>query len=80
MFKEIGTQLNFSTTCHPQINGQTERVNQVLKDLIRMYVMDKPSKREECLHLVEFEYNNGHQAPLEMIPLKHYMVKDAELH
>ena len=36
--------------------------------MLHMYVMDKPSKWEDYLHLVEFDYNNGHQASLEIIP------------
>lgn len=32
--------------------------------------MDKPSKREGYLHLVEFKNNNGHQISLRMIPYK----------
>ena len=36
--------------------------------MLRMYVMDKPSKWEDCLHLVEFDYNNGQQAALGMSP------------
>ena len=51
LFQELGNQLNFSTTYHPQTDGQTERVNQVLEDMLRMYVMDKPSKWEGYLHL-----------------------------
>ena len=35
-----------------------------------MYVMDKPSKWEYYLHLVEFSYNNGYQASLKMIPFE----------
>jgi hypothetical protein len=35
-----------------------------------MYVMDKPSKWEDYLHLVEFTYNNGYQASLRMIPFE----------
>jgi hypothetical protein len=27
--------------------------------MLRMYVMNKPSKWEDYLHLVEFDYNNG---------------------
>jgi hypothetical protein len=38
--------------------------------MLRMYVMDKPSKWEDYLHLVEFSYNNGYQASLKMIPLE----------
>lgn len=37
----LGTRLNFSTTYHPQIDGQSERVNQVVEDLLRMYNMDQ---------------------------------------
>ena len=70
LFQELGNKLNFSTTYHPQTDGQTERVNQVLEDMLRMYVMDKPSKWEDYLHLVEFAYNNGHQASLGMSPFE----------
>jgi hypothetical protein len=42
----------------------------VIEDMLRMYVMDKPSKWEDYLHLVEFAYNNGYQAPLKMSPFE----------
>src|SRR4051812_606034 len=35
----MGTRLNFSTAYHPQSQGQVERVNQVLEDMIRSYVI-----------------------------------------
>ena len=59
LFVYLGTKLNFSTSYHPQTDGQTERVNPVLEDMLLMYVMDKPTKWEDYLHLVEFSYNNG---------------------
>ena len=64
----LGTRLNFSTVYHPQTDSQTKRVNQVLEDMLRMYVMDHQVKWEEYLHLVEFAYNNGHHSSIGMPP------------
>jgi transposase InsO family protein len=47
LFKGFGTNLNFSTPYHPQSNGERERVNRVIEDMLRMYMMDKPSKWED---------------------------------
>eukprot|EP00253_Pinus_taeda_P014513 PITA_14513 len=58
----LGTQLNLSTAYHPETNGQTERVNQVLEDMLRMYVMDQQSHWEKYLPLVEFAYNSYHNS------------------
>ena len=38
VFKRLDTMLNLSTADHPQTDGQTERVNQVLEDMLRAYV------------------------------------------
>jgi hypothetical protein len=70
LFKGFRTNLNFSTTYYPESDGQTERVNRVIEYMLRMYVMDKPSKWEDYLHLVEFAYNNGYQASLKMSPFE----------
>ena len=70
LFKGFGTNLNFSTSYHPQTNGKTERANRIIEDMLRMYVMDKPSKWEDYLHLVEFAYNNGYQDSLRMSPFE----------
>ena len=64
----MGLKMNFSTTYHPQTDGKIERVNRVLEDMLRMYVMEKPSKWEDYLHLVEFAYNNEQQSSLGMSP------------
>ena len=37
---------------------------EVLEYMLRMYVIDKPSKWEGYLHFVDFSYNNGQQASL----------------
>ena len=52
LFAYLRTKLNFSTAYHPQTDEQTKRVNQVLEDMIHMYVNEKPSKWEDYLNLV----------------------------
>jgi hypothetical protein len=66
MFSSFETKLLFSTTYHPKKDGKTERVNQVLEDMMRMHVMHQPKKWEDYLPLVEFSYNNGYQESLKM--------------
>jgi hypothetical protein len=70
LFKGIGTNINFITTNHPQTDGKIERVNRIIEDMLRMYVMDNSSKWEDYLHLVEFEYKNGYQDSLRMSPFE----------
>jgi hypothetical protein len=66
----LETKLLFSTAYHPQTNRQTERVNQILEDMLRMHVMHQPRKWEDYLPLVEFSYNNGYQTSLKMSPFE----------
>jgi hypothetical protein len=42
----------------------------VIEEILRMYVMDKPSEWEYYLHLVAFSYNDGYQDSLKMSPFK----------
>jgi hypothetical protein len=51
LFKGFGTNLNFSTTYHLDSYGKIQRVNKVIEDMLRIYVMDKPSKWEDYLNL-----------------------------
>ena len=44
LFKGLDTKLNFGTTYHPQMDGQTEKINQFLEDMLPMYVRDYPNK------------------------------------
>ena len=47
-----------SSSDHPWTNGQTERVNQILEDVLRAYVSDKQFDWDIYLPLLEFAYNN----------------------
>ena len=48
----VGTQLCLSTAYHPQTDGQTERVNRILEDLLRLCILDLGGTWEEHLPLV----------------------------
>ena len=52
------------------MDGQTERVNQVLEDMLRMYVKEHPGKWEDYLHLVDFSYKNHYQASTRYSPFE----------
>ena len=66
----MGTQLAMSTAYHPQTDGQTERVNQVLEDMLRMCVLDSGKSWEDHLPYVEFSYNNSYQSIIGMAPFE----------
>ncbi|MCO5594513.1 hypothetical protein L7F22_048545 [Adiantum nelumboides] len=70
MFQSLGTQLNLSTAYHPETDGQTKRVNQVIEDMLRAYCNQQPQKWIRFLHLVEFAYNSSHHQSLDMSPFK----------
>nr|ASR75330.1 retrotransposon protein [Oryza rufipogon] len=64
----LGSYLAFSTAYHPQTDGQTERTNQVLEDMLRACALDFSKNWERCLPYAEFSYNNSFQASLKMSP------------
>ncbi|TYK14955.1 pol protein [Cucumis melo var. makuwa] len=75
----LGMRLDFSTTFHPQADGQTERLNQILEDMLRACVLEFLGSWDSHLHLMEFAYNNSYQATIGMVPLKLSMVGVADL-
>jgi hypothetical protein len=70
LFVGFGTKLLFSKAYHPQFYGQTERLNKVLEDMLRMHTMHQPKKWEEYLSLVEFTYKNGYHKSLKTSPFE----------
>ena len=59
VFKKLETTLSMSSVDHPQSDGQTERVYQIIEDMLRAYVAKTPSKSEQYLHILEFAYNSS---------------------
>jgi hypothetical protein len=50
---------NYSTAFHPQTDGQTERVNQILEQYLRCYLEYNQENWVALLPLAEFAYNNA---------------------
>ena len=57
LWGKLGTKLLFSTTCHPQTDGQTEVVNRTLSTLLRTIIQKNLKNWEDCLPFIEFAYN-----------------------
>jgi len=57
LWGKLGTKVLFSTTCHPQTDGQTEVVNRTLSQLLRALIQKNLKSWEECLPFVELAYN-----------------------
>lgn len=61
LWKQFGTTLAMSTAYHPQSDGQTERANRSVEDMLRHYVDKKQKDWDEHLTAVEIAYNNSKQ-------------------
>jgi hypothetical protein len=52
------------------MDGQTERVKQILQDILRVCVMEYLGSWDKNLSWVEFSYNNSYQESLKMAPFE----------
>ncbi|XP_049397331.1 uncharacterized protein LOC125861487 [Solanum stenotomum] len=66
--KSLGTQVNLSTTFHPQTDGQAECTIQTLEDMLRACVLDFKGSWDDHLPLIEFAYNNSYHSSIKMAP------------
>ena len=66
----VGSQLDMSTTFHPQTDGQSERTIQVLEDMLRACVIDFSARTDRHLPLAEFTYNNSYHSSIQMAPFE----------
>jgi len=70
LWAKLGTKLLFSTTCHPQTDGQTEVVNRTLSMLLRAMIKKNLKVWEDCLPHVEFAYNRAVHSTTQMCPFE----------
>jgi hypothetical protein len=66
----LGTKLIRSSAYHSQTYGQTERINQILEDMLRACVLQFDKGWDKCLSLAEFFYNNSYQTSIKMAPFE----------
>ena len=59
LWGKLGTKLLFSTTCHPQTDGQTKVVNRTLSTMLHVVLKKNLKMWEDCLPHVEFPYNRA---------------------
>jgi hypothetical protein len=70
LHETLDTQLRFSSAYHPQTDGQTERVNQILEDILRACALQYGRSWDWSLPYAEFSYNNGYQESMKMTPFE----------
>jgi hypothetical protein len=70
LHEALGTHLKFSSAYHPQTDGQTERTNQILEDMLRACALQDKIGWDKRLPYAEFSYHNSYQASLKMSPFE----------
>jgi hypothetical protein len=70
LHEALGTHLRFSSAYHPQIDGKTERTNQILEDMLRAWALQDKLGWDKRLPYAEFSYNNSYQASLKISPFQ----------
>ncbi|GJP68352.1 hypothetical protein CLOP_g25071 [Closterium sp. NIES-67] len=68
LMSPLGTKLAMSSAYHPQTDGQTERLNQIVEQLLRAACKDEISKWDLHLPVLEFAYNNATHAATGQTP------------
>lgn len=61
LWKMLSTELNMSTAYHPESDGQTERMNRTLEEMLRSYVNEKGTDWDRHLATAELAYNTTAQ-------------------
>jgi len=66
----LGIESKLSTVFYPQIDGQTERVNQELEQYLRIFINHRQEQWPDWLGTVEFAYNNKVHSSTKILSFK----------
>jgi hypothetical protein len=70
LYEGLDIKLNFSSAYHPQTDGQTERTNQVLENMLRACALKHGGSWDKSSPYAEFSYSNRYQDSLKMSPFE----------
>jgi len=70
LFLMAGVKLRFSTTFHPQTDGQSEVVNKVIAMYLRCVTGDRPRIWVDWLAWAEYCYNTSYHSVLRAMPFE----------
>jgi hypothetical protein len=70
LHESMDIKLNFFSAYHPQTNGQIERTNQILEDMLRACTLKYGKSWDKSLPYAEFSYNNSYQVSIKMAPFE----------
>jgi len=59
LYNYLGMKRSMSTAYHPQTDGQTERINQVIESYLRSYCNYEQNDWASMLAMAEYAYNNS---------------------
>ena len=68
LFEVLKIKGNPSTAYHPQTDGQTERVNQEVKEFLAMFVNDRQDDWSKWLALAQFCHNDREHSATKYSP------------
>ena len=66
--KLLNIECNMSTAYHPQTDGQTERMNRILEEVLRHYINPSHTSWESLLPWAEFAINSAVQTSVKASP------------
>jgi len=75
----LGIESKMSMAFHPQIDGQTERVNQELEQYLRMFIDHQQEQWPDWLGTAEFVYNNKAHLSTKTLPFKANYRQDSRM-
>jgi transposase InsO family protein len=70
LMKALNVKLNFSTSYHPQTDGQSERLNQCIENYLRCMAFQRPKKWAKWVPMAEWWYNTNFHTAIKTTPFE----------